>query len=98
MGIDTRLHGKIAHVDDAKAYHVPRLGGKCECCDESTIAFLEVCPVPGTPLTLSGFDGAGSFYAYLDQYPDQHPMRVLCANCWHSKRRHGERPPFIKNR
>lgn len=92
MAHDTRLHSRIATILEAKANHVARLGGACACCGETTPAFLEVCPVEGSPTFSSGFDNPGAFYAFVDKYGDETMVEVRCANCWHARVRHGACP------
>jgi hypothetical protein len=92
MANDTRLHGKMATVAEAQAFHVSRLGGKCVCCGDTTMAFLEVAFVEyDVPGRLDAFEAPGIFYAYLDKHPDAQ-VHVLCANCNHARRRHGGCP------
>jgi hypothetical protein len=91
MASDTLLHGKIATVQEAKAHHVARLGGRCVCCGEMAVEFLEVTWASDNRRNLGGFDAPGAFYAYLDIQPDDRaePFVVRCADCHHAIARHG---------
>jgi hypothetical protein len=100
----TRLHGHAATIHAAKAFYVECLGGRCVCCDEKTVEFLEVCPEAGSKKHGSGFYMPGTFYAYVDVYATAQPapgaprFRVLCANCRHAEERHGTCPHEIRRR
>lgn len=89
----TRLNDEIATIDEARAYHVARLGGACACCGERTPEFLEACPGEGSPTLGTGFDTPKAFYAFVDKYaPEGVGFQVLCANCNHVKGRLGVCP------
>jgi hypothetical protein len=91
MDNHTRLRGKIATIDEARAFHVARLGGECACCGETTTEFLEVSFADRGPGKHCGFDHPKGFYAYVDSHPDT-PVEVLCANCNHARLRFGTCP------
>lgn len=70
-------------------------GGKCACCDEDGPDFLHLDHVNGggqehrNSLTgRVGHGAGGPFYTNLRKmgYPNDPPLRVLCANCNHATR------------
>lgn len=61
---------------------IESLGGKCECCKDNTLPFLQIDHInkDGKKHRLETGRGVKNFKDML-KYPNKYKLRVLCANC-----------------
>jgi len=79
------LYCNKCHIIGYRNFIINKLGGKCECCKEKEIIFLEIDHIKGGGgkhrKKYSGSGKAGR-YAYLDDILKKNKSyRVLCRNC-----------------
>lgn len=87
---------KRLHKDN-RAMVIERLGGKCECCGESEIAFLEVDHIndDGKEQRIK-HPGQTTIYWWLAKHNFPPGFRLLCSNCNRGRWRNGGTCPHQK--
>jgi len=93
-----KLNGKRRH-QELKRGVVEYYGGKCECCNEDRIEFLNIDHINGGGNSHRSLVGRGrSFYCWLKKNGFPPGFRVLCFNCNFAKYAYGKCPHQIEGK
>ena len=85
---ERRNHSQTVRQDVLVKY-----GGKCVCCGESHLPYLDIDHKNGGGNAERKSRGGGGYYTFLRRTPIREDLQLLCANCHVAKTRKAECPP-----